>query len=145
MSERVNRGPFLAADMIIELDEGGIVLIERRNPPPGWAIPGGFVDRGESLEAAAVREAREETGLEVEILDYLYTYSDPARDPRHHTVTAVFIGKASGRPVADDDAAAVRVVTESTLPDRLAFDHDRVLADYFAFRRDGRRPRPWQG
>lgn len=139
---RPNLGPHLAADAIIELDGASIVLIERANEPRGWAIPGGFVDYGESLEAAAVREAREETGLDVELVDLLYTYSDPSRDPRHHTVTAVFIARASGTPVADDDAAAVRIATERDLPSPLAFDHARVLADYFAWKRTGHHPRP---
>lgn len=139
---RPNEGPYLAADAIIELDTGGIVLVERKYPPAGWAIPGGFVDYGESLEAAAVREALEETGLAVTLTDFLYTYSAPSRDPRQHTVTAVFVGRASGLPVAADDAASAIVVTEGTLPSPLAFDHDRVLADYFAFRRSGVRPRP---
>lgn len=142
MSQRENLGPFLAADMIIELGEGRIVLIERRNPPYGWAIPGGFVDRGESLEEAAIREAKEETGLDVALEEFLYTYSAPTRDPRQHTVTAVFIGSAEGIPVADDDAKDARIVTEHSLPDNLAFDHPEVLADYFEFRRSGKHPRP---
>ena len=139
---RPNEGPYLAADAIIELKSGGIVLIERKFPPAGWAIPGGFVEYGESLEAAAVREAREETGLDVTLTDLLYTYSDPSRDPRQHTITAVFIASADGVPVGDDDAASAIVVTEATLPSPLAFDHTRVLADYFEFRRSGRLPRP---
>ncbi|HYC55160.1 MAG TPA: NUDIX hydrolase [Candidatus Binatia bacterium] len=142
MSARTNEGPFLAADAIIELEGGRIVLIERGGEPKGWAIPGGFVEYGESLEEAAVREAREETGLEVELLELLYVYSDPARDPRHHTVTAVFIARGQGEPVGGDDAASARTFTEATLPSPLAFDHPRVLADYFEFRRSGRRPRP---
>ncbi|MFT4571927.1 MAG: 8-oxo-dGTP diphosphatase [Candidatus Binatia bacterium] len=142
MKQYENKGPFLAADMIIELGEGRIVLIERKNPPHGWAIPGGFVDLGESLERAAVREAKEETSLDVELLEFLYAYSDPARDPRHHTVTAVFIGRAEGTPVAADDATNARIVTAESLPRHLAFDHDRVLADYFAFRSTGQHPKP---
>ncbi|HYC00235.1 MAG TPA: NUDIX hydrolase [Candidatus Limnocylindrales bacterium] len=142
MSVRNNEGPFLAADAIIELEGGGIVLIERGGQPKGWAIPGGFVDYGESLEKAAVREAREETGLEVTLVDLLYVYSDPARDPRHHTVTAVFIARAQGEPVGGDDAASAIVVDEGSLPSPLAFDHAQVLADYFELRRSGRRPDP---
>ncbi len=139
---RANSGPFLAADAIIELAANRIVLIERGHPPSGWAIPGGFVEYGESLEEAAVREAREETGLEIELVDLLYVYSDPARDPRQHTVTAVFTARAQGHPVGGDDAAAAAVFDEHTLPSPLAFDHARVLADYFEFRRSGRRPPP---
>jgi len=141
-ARRTNLGPFVAADAIIELPDRRIVLIERGHPPAGWAIPGGFVEYGESLEAAAVREAREETGLEIELLDLLYVYSDPARDPRHHTVTAVFIARAEGHPVGADDAASAIAVGEDTLPSPLAFDHARVLADYFRFRRSGKHPLP---
>jgi ADP-ribose pyrophosphatase YjhB (NUDIX family) len=99
--------PRITVDIIIELDEG-IVLIERKNPPHGWALPGGFVDYGESLEAAATREAKEETGLEVELLRQFHTYSDPGRDPRGHTVSTVFVARASGVPQAADDAQAAR-------------------------------------
>jgi 8-oxo-dGTP diphosphatase len=133
------RGPTLAADAIIEV-EGGIVLIERKNPPLGWAIPGGFVDYGESVEDAARREAKEEVSLDVELVDQLYTYSDPSRDPRGHTVTVVFVARASGRPVAADDAAGVGIFTEATLPSPLVFDHPDVLADYFAYKRTGHHP-----
>lgn len=139
-ARRTNHGPFLAADAIIELPDRRIVLIERGHPPAGWAIPGGFVEYGESLEAAAAREAREETGLEIELLELLYVYSDPARDPRHHTVTAVFTARAQGHPVGADDAASAIAVAEHELPSPLAFDHARVLADYFEFRRSGKRP-----
>ncbi len=103
-------------DIIIELESGGIVLIKRKNPPPGWAIPGGFVDYGESLEEAAVREAKEETNLDVELVRQLHTYSAPERDPRHHTITTVYIAKAKAIPEAGDDASAIGVFTESTLP-----------------------------
>jgi 8-oxo-dGTP diphosphatase len=132
--------PLLAADAIIELiDRPGrpIVLIERLNPPPGWAIPGGFVDVGERVECAAVREAREETGLAVRLLTLLGIYSDPARDPRGHTVTAVYVAEASGAPRAMDDARAVRVFDLASLPATLAFDHATVLADYRAYRSRG--------
>jgi len=124
------RNPLPTVDIIIEV-EGGIVLVERKNPPHGWALPGGFVDYGESCEAAAVREAREETSLEVQLVYQLGTYSDPARDPRHHTITTVFVARADGRPVARDDAAGTGVFTRDTIPGPLAFDHERILQDYF--------------
>jgi len=124
------RNPFPTVDIIIEV-EGGIVLIKRRNPPPGWAIPGGFVDYGESVEAAAIREAKEETGLDVRLTRLLGVYSDPGRDPRSHTISTVFVARASGRPVADDDAADAGVFMDSTLPEEIAFDHRAILEDYF--------------
>lgn len=133
--------PLLAADAIIELvDRPGrpVVLIERLNPPPGWAIPGGFVDLGERLERAAVREAQEETGLAVTLSALLGIYSDPRRDPRGHTVTAVYVAEATGTPQALDDARAVRVFDLDALPPDLAFDHATVLADYRAWRASGR-------
>ncbi len=133
--------PLLAADIIIELgDRPGrpIVLIERRNPPPGWAIPGGFVDVGERVETAAVREALEETGLIVTLRALLGLYSDPARDPRGHTVTAVYVAEASGVPEARDDACAVGIFLPTAIPDRLAFDHVTVIGDYLGFRAGGR-------
>lgn len=133
------KNPALAADAIIELDGGGIVLIERRNEPHGWAIPGGYVDYGESLENAAVREAKEETGLDVKLVELFQVYSAPDRDPRRHTVTSVFIARASGRPVADDDAADAGVFDETTLPSPLAFDHADVLSHYFLYKRTGQR------
>jgi len=136
----LGNGPAVAADVIIEIDGGGIVLIERRNEPPGWAIPGGFIDYGETVEHAAVREAREETGLAVELTALLGIYSDPRRDPRHHTITAVYVGRAAGLPVAADDAKRAAVFHQNTLPAPLAFDHATVLADYFAYKTNGRRP-----
>jgi len=124
------RNPVPTVDVIIELG-GGIVLIRRKNPPPGWAIPGGFVDYGESLEEAAVREAREETGLEVRLVRQLHTYSRPDRDPRQHTITTVYVAEASGAPKAGDDAGAVGIFTRENLPAPLAFDHGEILSDYF--------------
>jgi len=124
--------PAVAVDIVIELvdrPERPIVLIERRNPPPGWALPGGFVDVGETVERAAVREAREETSLDVELECLLGVYSDPARDARGHTVSIVYIGHARGAPVAADDARNVAVV-DPRAPPLLAFDHARILADY---------------
>lgn len=130
------RHPLPTVDIIIEA-AGGIVLIERRNPPAGWAIPGGFVDYGETLEAAARREAKEETSLEVELVGQLGAYSDPRRDPRGHTISTVFVARAKGTPRADSDACGIGVFTEGTLPSPIAFDHLRILADYFAWRRAG--------
>ncbi len=124
------RNPFLTVDAIIEID-GGIILIKRKNPPPGWAIPGGFVDYGESLEDAICREAKEETGLDIKIVRQFHTYSEPARDPRHHTVSTIFIASASGTPKAADDAKDVGVFTKNNLPDDIAFDHRQILEDYF--------------
>ena len=133
--------PIVAADVIIEYGEG-IVLIERKNEPRGWAIPGGFVDVGESLERAAVREALEETSLHVELREMLYVYGKPGRDPRGHTVTVVYIGEGTGRLKAADDAKGARVFTYETLPDNLAFDHREIIADYFTFIQTGQRPAP---
>ena len=127
------RNPLPTVDVIIEVKDG-IVLIERKNPPHGWAIPGGFVDYGESVEACAVREAREETGLIVHLKDLLYVYSRPDRDPRHHTITTVFIATADGSPVAADHAMPAGVFSARTLPVSLAFDHAGILADYFQWR-----------
>lgn len=134
------RTPLLAADTLIELtDRPGcpIVLIRRRNPPLGWAIPGGFVDIGERLETAAIREAREETGLVVRLRALLGCYSAPDRDPRGHTVSAVYVAQAEGEPQADDDAAEVRVIDPALPPDGLAFDHGLILDDYRQFLRSG--------
>ena len=127
------RNPLPTVDIIIEV-EGGIVLIERKNPPHGWAIPGGFVDYGESVEDCAVREAREETSLNIRLKDLLYVYSRPERDPRHHTLTTVFIATADGMPVAADDANAAGVFSARTLPVPLVFDHANILSDYFRCR-----------
>lgn len=125
------RNPFPTVDVIIELDNG-IVLIERKNEPLGWALPGGFVDYEESLEAAAVREAREETSLEITELRLLGCYSDPARDLRMHTISTVYIAKGQGLPRAADDALNLAIFRLDSLPERLCFDHARILADYAA-------------
>ena len=122
--------PVPAVDLIIEIDGQGWVLIERRNPPPGWALPGGFVEVGESLEQAAVREAREETCLEVELLGQFHTYSDPARDPRMHCISTVFVARAEGTTKAEDDAKSVAVFPRDRLPEVMAFDHRKILEDY---------------
>jgi len=132
--------PLLAADAIIELTDHPhrpIVLIERKNPPYGWALPGGFVDIGERLEVAAIREAKEEVCLEVKLTALLGMYSDPKRDTRGHTVTAVYVATASGAPHAADDAKNVALFTLDNLPDTLAFDHAQVLEDYRKFRETG--------
>ena len=125
------RNPIPTVDIIIELSQG-IVLIERRNPPAGWALPGGFVDYGESLEHAALREAREETGLEVRLVRQFYTYSDPARDPRHHTLSTVFIATAEGHPVGGSDARQAKAC-RPPWPAPLVFDHEAILDDYLRF------------
>jgi len=135
------RNPFPTADAIIQMSDGAVVLIERKNPPHGWALPGGFIDYGESAEDAAVREAKEETGLDVRLVEQFHTYSAPDRDPRHHTITVVFIGRADGTPRGGDDAARAVLAYEGQLPGPLVFDHERILADYFEYRRSGRRPR----
>ncbi|MBL8035064.1 MAG: NUDIX hydrolase [Leptospiraceae bacterium] len=139
--EKTYRNPVPTVDIIIEL-KNGIVLIERKNPPHGWAIPGGFVDYGESLEDAARREAQEETGLSVRLKSLLYTYSNPARDPRRHTISTVFVADARGVPVAADDAKNLAVFDLKKLPHELAFDHRQILSDYLKFRKSGSLPKP---
>jgi ADP-ribose pyrophosphatase YjhB (NUDIX family) len=147
------RNPFPTVDIIIQMppksnesllrdggppdlsraktEEGGIVLINRKNFPFGWALPGGFVDYGESLESAAIREAKEETSLNVELLYQLGAYSDPARDARHHTISVIFVANATGEPKAADDAKDVGIFYRDSLPESLAFDHGKILQDYF--------------
>lgn len=127
---KLQNGPFTTVDAIIEID-GGILLIQRSNPPFGWALPGGFVDYGESLEEAVVREAKEETGLDITEVKQFHTYSDPRRDPRFHTIGTVFIAKAKGKPQAGDDAAGLKIVQLSEIRNlTLAFDHAKILEDY---------------
>ena len=127
----VYQNPIPTVDIIIEMRSKGIVLVKRKNPPKGWAIPGGFVDYGESLEEAAAREAKEETNLDVRLVRQFHTYSDPKRDPRHHSISTVYIAKAEGIPQAKDDALQIGIFTESNLPDQIAFDHRSILKDYF--------------
>ena len=123
------RNPAPTVDVVISLPDDRVVLVARRNPPPGWALPGGFVDEGETVEAAAIREAREETGLDVALDDLLYVYSDPRRDPRRHTLSVVFLGRADGTPRGGDDAAEARAFRWDALPSPLAFDHAEILRD----------------
>lgn len=124
------KNPFPAVDLIIEIEGKGLVLIERLNPPHGWALPGGFVDYGESLEQAAIREAKEETCLDIELLGQLHTYSDPGRDPRMHCISTVFVARATGIPKAEDDAKSVALFPKDRLPETMAFDHRQILQDY---------------
>lgn len=132
--------PLLAADIIIELldyPQHPFILIERAFPPFGWAIPGGFVDVGEKLEQAAIREAKEEISLDVNLVTLLGMYSNPERDARNHTVTAVYIAQAHGTPVAADDAKNCALFTFDNMPELLAFDHALVLADYKNYKSTG--------
>ena len=127
----IYQNPIPTVDIIIEIESNGIVLIKRKNPPYGWAIPGGFVDYGESLENAAVREAKEETNLDVKLIKQFHTYSDPIRDPRHHSISTVYVAKAKGIPQAKDDAVESGIFTKSNLPEEIAFDHRSILKNYF--------------
>ncbi len=127
------RNPLPTVDIIIKWQDG-IVLIKRKNPPLGWAIPGGFVDYGESLETAAVREAKEETGLDVRLVRQFHTYSDPARDARLHSISTVFIADGEGALRSGDDAGEACIFNKDTLPGNLAFDHKDILEDFFSGR-----------
>lgn len=138
------RNPTPTVDIIIEMidrPERPIVLIERKNSPLGWAIPGGFVDYGESVETAALREAKEETGLSVELVEQFHVYSDPQRDPRQHTLSVVMIAAAMGEPQAADDAKNLALFELWQVPPDLCFDHDSILKDYWMYRNYGLRPR----
>ena len=132
------KNPIPTVDIIIEMEHSsgqrGIVLIKRKNPPHGWALPGGFVDYGESLEQAAKREAKEETSLDIQIVSQMFTYSDPRRDPRFHTITTVYTARARGIPEAKDDAAEIGVFSREEIDFPLAFDHAKILKDYFRSR-----------
>ena len=127
---RAYRNPLPTVDIIIETEPNSVVLILRKNPPKAWALPGGFVDEWESLEDAARREAKEETGLDVTLTRQFHTYSDPKRDPRHHTITTVYLAHAEGTPIGEDDAAEARVFPLDALPSELAFDHGDILEDW---------------
>ncbi len=125
------RIPYITADIIIELEDEGIVLIKRKNPPVGWALPGGFLDYGESLEDCAIREAKEETSLDIKLKGQFRTYSTLDRDPRWHTVTTVFVASSFGVPKASTDASEVGVFKRNEIPKDLVFDHNKILEDYF--------------
>lgn len=138
------RNPIPTVDIIIELTDRRdrpIILIERQNPPYGWAIPGGFVDYGETVETAAIREAKEEISLDVELFEQFYVYSDPHRDPRKHTFSVVFLATATGEPKAADDAKNLGIFSQWEIPDNLCFDHAQILKDYWHYRNYGIRPR----
>lgn len=144
MAEQQYRNPTPTVDVLIELEDrpGELVFIERAHEPVGLALPGGFVDEGEWVADAAVREAKEETGLDVELVELFHVYSDPARDKRRHTISIVFIGRARGTPVGGDDASRAIVCRPDALPQPLVFDHPRIVADYLAYRERGVRPPP---
>jgi 8-oxo-dGTP diphosphatase len=125
--------PRPTVDIIIEVSPGEVVLIERLNPPYGWALPGGFVEYGETLEQAARREAKEEVGVDLEALQQFHTYSEPERDPRGHTISTVFIAKASGELKAGSDAKRLKIFSLTQLPEKLAFDHKQILKDYLRY------------
>lgn len=126
------RTPYLTVDAIVRYEDG-IVLIERKNPPYGWALPGGFVEIGESLEEAAIREVEEETSLKITLIEQFHAYSDPDRDPRFHTATVVFIADGKGKLCGADDAARAGIFSYTRLPNEIAFDHKKIILDYFDY------------
>ena len=128
------RNPVPTVDIIIEIEGGRVLLIKRKNLPHGWAMPGGFVDYGESLEEAAIREAKEETSLDVKLTRQMHTYSCPSRDPRQHTISTVYIASGAGKPEAADDATDIGCFGEDDLPEEIAFDHREILKDYFEWK-----------
>lgn len=131
--------PVPTVDCIVELPGERIVLVRRKKPPLGWALPGGFVEQGEALHQACVREVQEETGLSVDLSEQFFTYSDPARDPRRHTITTVYIGWAEGTPKGGDDAAEARAFALAEIPKDLCFDHSTIIEDYLGYKRAGKR------
>ncbi len=134
------KNPLPTVDCIVEMPGGRIVLIRRKRPPLGWALPGGFVDEGEALHDACVREVKEETGLSIDLSEQFFTYSDPKRDPRKHTTSTVYIGWAEGTPKGSDDAAEARAFSVEEIPwSELCFDHATILQDYLTYRRTGKR------
>ncbi len=135
--------PVPTVDAIIELSGGRIVLVRRKYPPLGWALPGGFVEVGETLEEAASREAREETGLHIQLVEQLFTYSDPRRDARRHTISTVFLARAEGEPRGADDAAEARAFEVGAWPTPIVFDHATMLADYQRYKATGQRRALW--
>jgi len=139
-----HKNPTPTVDVLIELEgrPGELVFIERKHEPIGLALPGGFVDEGEWVADAAIREVKEETGLDVEIVELFHVYSDPSRDQRLHTVSTVFIGRAKGTPVGGDDASSAVVCKPDAVPQPLVFDHPRIVADYVAYKQRGVRPPP---
>lgn len=138
------RNPVPTVDIIIELIDQPhrpIILIERQNPPYGWALPGGFVDYGESVEKAAIREAQEEVSLNINLIEQFQVYSQPDRDPRQHTLSVVFIATATGTAKASDDAKNLGIFLPWEIPSNLCFDHAQILQDYRQYRNYGIRPR----
>jgi 8-oxo-dGTP diphosphatase len=123
--------PRLTVDVIIDMGAGMIVMVERKNEPAGWALPGGFVEVGESVEEAALREVKEETGLDIELVRQFHVYSDPKRDARGHTASVVFVGRGWGKPKSGSDAKNVELYHEMNLPSEIPFDHRQILKDYF--------------
>jgi 8-oxo-dGTP diphosphatase len=134
------QNPVPTVDIVIQC-AGGVVLVKRKYPPLGWALPGGFVEEGESLESAGIREALEETGLHICLTEQFFTYADPGRDPRRHTITTVYLAGANGTPEGGDDAASARVWPWRRVPRPLCFDHERILRDVERYLETGQRPR----
>ncbi len=137
-----SRGPHPMVDVLVERN-GCLLLVRRRHDPLGWALPGGFVDPGEMVAAAAVREALEETGVRVTLKSILHVYSDPARDHRRHTITTAFVAEGEGEPIGGDDAAEAVFFPLDQLPSPIVFDHAKIIADYCHFRLTGVRPDPY--